>query len=187
MSGKRCDYGLEGRRTSGRRQRVSCRNPRVHCPRIPQAAHRAGHALRLIVDPSAVAAVHLGACLLQRPRGHGVRVGQPTLGAKLAGSLQLSDEQNCSVVVETGRHPVQDHIPHRSELSRCGVSAATARRRRTSGVCLLSTSPWVSGAAVTPPTVLQPGPTRNLSQLPNALAGGLGCGAARETSVRAAG
>ena len=33
----------------------------------------------------------------------------------------------------------------------------------------------------------QPGPTRNLSQLPNALAGGLGCGAARETSVRAAG
>ena len=100
---------------------------RQPCPRIPQAAHRAGHALRLIVDPSAAAAVHLGACLLQRPRGHGVRVGQPTLGAKLAGSLQLSDEQSCSVVVETGRHPVRDHIPHR-------VRAQQVRRERGDGL-----------------------------------------------------
>ena len=51
-----------------------------------RTAHRPGRALRLMVDPSAVA-VHLGAGLLQRPGGHGVRVGEPTLSATFAGAL----------------------------------------------------------------------------------------------------
>ena len=120
--------GLEGRRTSGQTpRRVSLQESRFAVLELPQAAHRAGHALRLMVDPSAVAAVHLGACLLQRPGGHGVCVGQPALGATFAGLLQLGDERSCSLLIEVGRHPGYDHIPH-------WVGAQQVRRERGGGL-----------------------------------------------------